>query len=252
MSVTDPSKPLAGRVALVTGASRGIGRAAALGFAAAGAHVIALARTTGALEELDDGIKQLGSSATLVPVDLKDGEALDRLGAAVINRWGKLDIFLANAGILGPITPLADLDVKSLDDAIAINVTANWRLIRALDKSLRRSDAGRVIMLSSSAATRIRPYWGAYAMTKAAVDVMARTYAEETLPTSPIKVMVFNPGRTDTAMLRLAHPGMDFSLAATPDQLVPDLIRLASPDWMDTGKLYDFPTRTVLTYQQPV
>ena len=143
--------PLEGRIALVTGASRGIGRAVALELARAGAHVIALARTQGALEELDDAIRSAGSEATLVPCDLKDFEALDRLGAAIFERWGKLDIFIGNAGVLGPMTPLAHVEPQQWEEAFAVNVTANWRLIRSLDPLLRAAEAGRVVFISSGA-----------------------------------------------------------------------------------------------------
>src|SRR5690606_36860300 len=146
------SSPLADRIALVTGASRGIGRAVALELARAGAHVIALARTSGALEELDDEIRALGGSATLVPVDLKDYEALDRLGAAIHERWGKLDVLVAKAGLLGALSPLGHIEPKVWDDVMAVNVTANWRLIRSLDPLLRASDAGRAVFVSSGAA----------------------------------------------------------------------------------------------------
>ena len=153
-------KPLAGRIALVTGASRGIGYQAAKGFAAAGAHVVAAARTVGGLEELDDAIRKIGGSATLVPLDLQDSPGIDRLGEAIFKRWGKLDVFLANAGVLGQLSPLGHVPPKVWDEVIAVNVTANWRLVRALDPILRTSDAGRAIFMSSGAAQRCRPYWG--------------------------------------------------------------------------------------------
>ena len=147
------AKPLQDRIALVTGASRGIGRAVALALAAAGAHVVGVARTQGALEELDDEIRaRSGDPATLVPLDLKDMEALDRLGAALHERWGKLDVLFGNAGILGDLTPLGHVDPKTWDTLMAVNVTANWRLIRSLDPLLRASDAGRAIFVSSGAA----------------------------------------------------------------------------------------------------
>ena len=144
--MTDPSRPFGGRVALVTGASRGIGRATALALAKSGAHVVALARTQGALEELDDAVKAVGSVATLVPCDLKDFGALDRLGAALYERWGRLDVLVANGGMLGPLTPLAHLDPKACDDLVATNVTANLRLLRSMDLLLRKVAKGSLVV----------------------------------------------------------------------------------------------------------
>ncbi len=246
-------KPLDSRVALVTGASRGIGRAVALDLARAGAHVIALARTQGALEELDDEIRGLGNEATLVPCDIKDFDALDRLGSAIHERWGKLDILVGNAGVLGPITPLPHVDPKQWDDAMAVNVTANYRLLRSLDALLRASDAGRVVFISSGAAQRaeLRPYWGPYAITKAALDVMVRTYAAETATTSPVKVMSVNPGPLRTRMRAQAMPGEDPETLKTPDVLSPKIVELCSPAWNETGCLYDFPADKVLRFQAP-
>ncbi len=246
-------RPLHGRLALVTGASRGIGRAAALELARAGAHIIALARTQGALEELDDIIRGEGSEATLVPCDLKDYAALDRLGAAIYERWGKLDIFIANAGVLGPVTPLGHVDPAKWDDALAINVTANWRLIRSLDLLLRASDAGRAIFISSGAAhtADYKPYWGPYAISKAALDALARTYAAETETTSKVKVMIVNPGPLRTRMRATAMPGEDPMTLKTPEDFAPKLIPLCSPDWQMTGKIYDFPRDTILSFQAP-
>src|SRR5271166_2120449 len=179
-------KNLAGRIALVTGASRGIGRAVATELARRGAHVIALARTQGALEELDDSIRKLGGEATLVPCDIKDFEALDRLGAAIHGRWGKLDILVGNAGILGPLTPIAHCDPDKWDQVFSVNVTANYRLLRSLDPLLRASDAGRAAFISSGAAQKdeFAAYWGPYAASKSALDAIVRTYAAETLNVS--------------------------------------------------------------------
>ena len=168
-----------GRVALVTGASRGIGRAAAKALAATGAHVILVARTVGGLEELDDEIQRAGGTATLVPLDLKDFPALDRLGSSIHERWGKLDAFLGNAGTLGELTPLSNLEPKVFHELIDINVTANWRLIRSLDPLLRASDAGRALFLTSGAARHHTPFWGGYAMSKAALESLVLTYAAE-------------------------------------------------------------------------
>lgn len=244
---------LSGRVALVTGASRGIGRAVALELARAGAHVIALARTQGALEELDDGIRAEGSEATLVPCDIADFEALDRLGAAIHQRWHKLDILVGNAGDLGAITPLAHLDPKVWEQALAVNVTANWRLIRALDLSLRASDAGRALFITSGIAHRAAslPYWGAYAASKAALDALARTYAAETATTSHVKVMLANPGPLRTRMRAKAMPGEDPLILKTPEDFAPKLLQFLLPDSAETGKLYDFPTDRVLEFSAP-
>ena len=178
--------PLANRIALVTGASRGIGRAVALELARNGAHVIALARTQGALEELDDEIRALGSEATLVPCNMTDFEALDRLGAAIFERWKKLDILVGNAGQLGAISPLSHIDPPKWEQTFAVNVTANNRLIRSLDMLLRASDAGRVVFVSSGAGNKAQldPYKGLYASTKAALDAISRVYAAETATTS--------------------------------------------------------------------
>ena len=246
-------KPLEGRVALVTGASRGIGRAVALALAGAGAHVVALARTQGALEELDDAIRAAGSAATLVPLDIRDFDALDRLGAALYERWGRLDAFVANAGMLGPLTPLAHLDPKQWDAVCAINVTANLRLIRSLDLLLRASVAGRVVMITSGAAHRadMKAYWGPYAITKGAVDTMVRTYAAETETVTPVRVMAVNPGPLRTRMRAQAMPGEDPMTLRTPEDLAPKIVELCSPSWCGTGCLYDFPTDRVLRFQGP-
>lgn len=235
---------LTGRVALVTGASRGIGKAAALGLANAGAHVVAVARTTGGLEELDDEIKLAGGAATLVPLDLKDYDGIDRLGAALFERWGRLDVLFANAAILGVVTPLAHLDAKVWDEAMAINVTANWRLIRSLDPLLRASDAGRMLLMSSTAARSCRPYWGTYSITKAALDAMAATYAAE-VRQGHACVNVFYPGPIRTRMRALAMPGEDPETLSLPEVLVPDIVRMLSPDFEESGTVFDFPSQTV-------
>jgi NAD(P)-dependent dehydrogenase (short-subunit alcohol dehydrogenase family) len=258
MSLAEPkeaghSRDLAGGVALVTGASRGIGRAVALELARAGAHVIALARTQGALEELDDAIREAGSEATLVPCDVKDYAALDRLGAAIYQRWKKLDIFVGNAGMLGPVTPLAHVDPKQWDDVFAVNVTANWRLIRSVDLILRASDAGRVVLISSGAAhkEKFAPYWGPYAASKAALDAIVRTYAAETVNVSSVKVMAANPGPLRTRMRAQAMPGEDPETLRTPEDFAPKVLDMCRPDWTHTGMVYDFPRDRVLAFQAP-
>ena len=247
------SKPLEGRLALVTGASRGIGRAICIELAKAGAHIIALARTQGALEDLDDEIRAVGGEATLVPCDIKDFDALDRLGAAIHQRWKTLDIFVGNAGVLGPISPLGHVDPSKWDEVFAVNVTANWRLIRSLDLLLRASDAGRVVLMSSAAGnkTEFSPYWGPYAASKAAVDALVRTYAAETKNMSSIKVMAVNPGPLRTKMRAAAMPGEDPNTLRTPEELAPKIVELCTPDWDETGKIYDFPSDSVKSFQGP-
>lgn len=245
------------RVSLVTGASRGIGRAVALALAASGAHVIALARTQGALEELDDAIRALRpggeSPATLVPADLRDFPAIDRLGGAIYERWGRLDILVGNAGMLGPVTPLPHVEPKRWDDTLALNVTANWRLIRALDPLLRASPNGRVAFVTAGVAQRadMRAYWGPYAVSKAGLDALARTYAAETANTSNVRVMLVNPGALRTAMRAEAMPGENPMTLRTPAEIAPKIVEICSPEWSETGKLYDFPTDKVLSFRAP-
>ena len=246
-------KPLRNRVALVTGASRGIGRAVALALAESGAHVVALARSQNALVELDDELRALGRSATLVPCDVTDDPALERLGQALAARWSKLDIFVGNAGVLGPLTPLAQLEPKQWDKVIATNVTANLRLLQALDPLLRASDAGRVVMMTSGAAHRaeLRAYWGAYAITKGAVETIVRTYAAETLNVSAVRVMAVNPGPMRTRMRAQAMPGENPETLPTPEHLAQKVVALCLQSWTETGKLYDFPTDRVRRWQAP-
>lgn len=232
---------LDGRIALVTGASRGIGRAAALGLAEAGAHVVAVARTVGALEELDDEIKAKGNAATLVPLDLTDYAGIDRLGATIYERWGKLDILLGNAGLLGAITPLSHLEPKVFDAVMAVNVTANWRLIRSLDPLLRQSDAGRALFVTSGITKVYLPYWGVYATSKAALEALVRTYAAE-LRVSDAKANLFNPGPLRTHMRAQAAPGEDPMRLLPPAAAVPDIVRMLSPGYDGNGVLFDFPT----------
>src|SRR6195256_1335030 len=193
------SPPLADRIALVTGASRGIGRATALALARAGAHVVAVARTVGGLEELDDAIRAVGGSATLVPLDLKDTPCIVRLAAALNERYQRLDVLIGNAGILGPLSPLSHVEPKDWDNLVAVNITANWQLIRCMDALLQRSQAGRAVFLTSGVAHMGRAYWGPYAASKAALEVLVRTYAAECATTS-VRANLFGPGPTRTRM----------------------------------------------------
>ena len=232
-------KPIANRIALVTGASRGIGYATALALARAGAHVVAVARTVGGLEELDDAIRAAGGSATLVPLDLRDHDGIARLGAALTERYRRLDVLVGNAGILGPLSPLGHVEPKAWDDVIAVNVTANWHLIRVLDLLLKLSDAGRVVLVTSGAATNARAYWGPYSVSKAALDTLARTYAAETVTTN-VRVNLFNPGPTRTRMRATAMPGEDPMSLKTADAVADKIVELCLPHFEDTGKLYDY------------
>jgi NAD(P)-dependent dehydrogenase (short-subunit alcohol dehydrogenase family) len=237
--MTSAQKSFSGRVVLVTGASRGIGRAVALALAKEGAHVIALARTVGGLEELDDEIQKAGGTATLVPVDLKDFAGIDRMGAALHQRWGKLDALFGNAGILGPLTPMTHLQPKAWDEIMAINLTANWRLLRSLDPLLRASDAGRVLMVSSAVARLNRPYWGPYAITKAALEMLTFTYAAECNGTN-VKANALNPGPTRTSMRAQAMPGEDPMTLPAPEELGPLILEMLSPACEKNAELVTF------------
>lgn len=229
---------LTGKVVLVTGASRGIGYAAAVEAARRGAHVIAVARTVGGLEELDDAIQEVGGSSTLVPFDLRDGDAIDRLGAAIFERWGHLDGLVANAGLLGTLSPVPHLKPDEFDKVFAINVTANYRLLRSLDLLLRQSAAGRAVFVSSSAARSARPFWGLYAASKAALDAMVKSYAGE-MNTTNVKTNVFYPGAVRTAMRAKAMPGEDPATLPQPTDIAPKLVDLLSPDVTENGRLFD-------------
>ena len=226
---------LAGRVALITGASRGLGAAAALAYATEGAHCVLVARTVGGLEEVDDRIKAIGGSATLVPLDITDGPGIDRLGQALYDRFGRLDVLLGNAAILGTLSPMGHFEPKLFEQVMAVNVTANWRLIRSMDPLLRRSDAGRAIFVTSGASRRIIPYWGAYATSKAALDMMVGIYAAEVAHTQ-VKVNLFNPGPMRTFMRREAFPGEDEAQQIPPEAHGDSVIQLALPSCTMNGE----------------
>jgi NAD(P)-dependent dehydrogenase (short-subunit alcohol dehydrogenase family) len=232
---------LADRIALVTGASRGIGAATARALAKAGAHVVAVARTVGGLEELDDAIRAAGGSATLVPLDLKDMDGIARLGSALNDRYGRLDILIGNAGVLGPLSPLPHVEPKAWDEVMTVNVTANWQLIRCMDPLLRLSTAGRAVFVGTG--VQARAYWGPYAASKAALDIMVRIYAAETRTTA-IRANIFNPGRTRTRMRSQALPGEDPATLPTPEGAAEAIVELCAPELQVTAGFYDFPTRT--------
>lgn len=235
MSSSTPDK----RIVLVTGASRGIGRAAAIALAKDGAHVVLVARTVGGLEETDDEICKCGGSATLVPLDVTNYAGIDQLGATLFERWGRLDGFLANAGELGVLTPLAHLDPKTWQKSIDVNVTANWRLIRSLDPLLRKSEAGRVLFVSSGAARNFRPYWGSYSIAKAALEALALTYAAECANTN-VRVNLFNPGPLRTKMRAKAMPGEDPLTLDPPEAVASSIVELLSPACAKNGELFSF------------
>ena len=224
------------RIAVITGASRGIGAAVARAFAREGAHVVLVARTVGALEELDDEIRAAGGSASLVPMDLIDYPAMDRLGAALYERFGKIDILVANGGILGTLTPVHHYDPRLWEQVIATNLTANQRLVRSLDPLLRKSDAGRAIFVTDDVAHSDKPFWGAYAVSKAALEAMVRSYAAENSK-STIKANLLNPGATRTTLRSSAYPGEDQASVKPPEELVPLFLDLASPECKRNGDL---------------
>ena len=244
------TKPLASRIALVTGASRGIGYATARALAKAGAHVIAVARTQGGLEELDDDIRKDGGSATLVPLSLTDYDGIARLGAALNERHGKLDILIGNAGIAGPSSPLGHIDLKPWQDTMAINVTANFQLIRCMEPLLQHSDAGRAVFITSGAASKANAYRGPYGASKAALDTLVRTWAHETAST-PLRVNLFSPGPIRTRMRATVFPGEDPMTLDTPEQVAEFIMPMCQPSWQETGKLYDYKSRTLLTFRAP-
>jgi NAD(P)-dependent dehydrogenase (short-subunit alcohol dehydrogenase family) len=230
---------LSGRIVLVTGASRGIGYAAAKEAARRGAHVLAVARTVGGLEELDDEIQAIGGSSTLVPLDLREGDAIDQLGRSIFERWGRLDGLIGNAGALGTLSPVPHLSPDEFDKVFRLNVTANFRLIRSLDLLLRQSAAGRAVFVSSGAARSARPYWGLYAATKAAVEAMVKSYAGE-MESTPVRVNVFYPGAVRTAMRARAMPGEDPETLPPPAEVAPRLIDMVEPGYEQNGALFDF------------
>ncbi len=213
------------KIALVTGASRGIGAAVAKHLAREGAHLILTARTVGGLEETDDAIRALGGSATLVPLDLRQADMIDALGGQIYERFGKLDILIGNAAKLGSLSPVAHASPSEFDDVFAINLTANYRLLRSLDPLLRKADAGRVVMVTSGAAVAPIAYWGPYAASKAALEHLALTYAAEVASTN-IRVNLIDPGAVATKMRAKAFPAEDPSTLPTPESITEWFVRL--------------------------
>jgi NAD(P)-dependent dehydrogenase (short-subunit alcohol dehydrogenase family) len=234
--MAEPARRLAGRVALITGASRGIGRAVAVAFAAEGAHVILIARTVGGLEETDDLVRRAGGAATLVPHDLALHAAIDELGARVAQRFGRLDVLVGNAAVLGVLGPLHHMDPEVFERVMAVNVTANWRLIRSFDPLLRLSDAGRAIFVTSGAARGATPYWGAYSASKAALEMLALTYAGEVRRTS-IRVNLVDPGVVRTRMRAEAFPGENAKTLPPPESVAPAFVQLALPSCRRHGEI---------------
>ena len=238
---------LSGKTALVTGASRGIGRDLSIALVRAGAHVLALARTSGGLEELDDEIRAVGGTASLIPMDLMEGDSVEQLAAALMQRFDKLDILVANAAVLGELAPLTDIDPKIWQATLDLNVTVNWRLIRALDPLLQQSDDARAVFLTSRVGGELaRAYWGAYGVSKAAMEMLAATYAEENRNTN-LSVAVIDPGPMRTDMRALAMPGEKPETLPEPSALAPllyhavtaksdELMRLVFREWREAGK----------------
>ena len=226
---------LTNKIALVTGATRGIGAATAKALAGAGAHVILTGRTTGALEELDDTIRQTGGRATLIPLDLCDLDTVDTLGPNLYERFGKLDIFIANAGLLGTLGPLGHADAREWRKVMQVNLDANFHLIRTLEPVLKQSNRATAIFMTSGVTQDNRAYWGAYSVSKAALEALAGAWASECTK-SPVRVCCFDPGRVETDMRARAYPGEDTSKLEQPDSVAEKICGLCHPDFEIHGK----------------
>lgn len=242
--------PLTSRIALVTGASRGIGYATALALAKQGAHVIATARTVGGLEELDDDIRKAGGATTLVPLDLTDFDGIARLGAALHERHGKLDILVGNAGMPGPSSPLGHVPLKAFQDAMALNVVANFQLVRCMEPLLMQSDAPRAVFITSGASHKATAYLGPYAVSKSAVETLARVWSNETQSTK-LGVNLFSPGPIRTKMRATVMPGEDPDTLDTPEQVAEFIVPLCSPSCAERGRLYDYRSRSWMDFRAP-
>ena len=230
MSLPFADKPLSGKIALVTGASRGISRASALALAMAGAHVVAVARTEGGLTELDDEIRAAtGEPATLVPLDITEGDGLDQLGLALHQRFGRVDVIVHAAAILGPMTPVSHIEPKQWDRVVAVNLTATHRLIRAMEPLLRGSEAGRAIFLTTGRVARPKAFWGPYGVTKAGMEHLVRTWADE-LEQTKVRAVLLDPNTMRTKMRAEAMPGEDPATVTDPSEIGPLIVELAQAD----------------------
>lgn len=245
------TKRLDGKIALITGASRGIGFETAVHLAREGAHIIATARTQGGLEELDDAIRADGGTATLVPLDMTDHDGIARLGAALNERHGKLDILIGNAGVAGTSSPLGHTDPKFWDNLLAVNTTANFQLIRCMEPLLQKSDAGRAVFITSGIASKATAYMGPYAASKAALDALVRVWANEMINT-PIRVNLFSPGPIRTRMRATVMPGEDPMTLDTPEQVAEFIVPMCLPSWHETGRFFDYPSKTLKSFRTPV
>lgn len=234
------SSDFSGKIALVTGASRGIGAAVALGLAKAGAHVIALARTVGALEELDDRIKSHGGTATLLPLDLTRLEDVDKIGPTIVERFGQLDIFIGNAGILGPLSPVGHVKPQDWDKVFKINFMANVRLVRTLDPVLRTAPAGRILFTTSAIGDDAPAYWAPYAASKAALNAFVKVYAAENENTN-LRINAIHPGSVDTAMMTDAFPGGPPFAIKQPEEIVADYLAAVAEDCPNHGQIIKLP-----------
>jgi NAD(P)-dependent dehydrogenase (short-subunit alcohol dehydrogenase family) len=227
---------LAGRIALITGASRGIGAAVAKRFAAEGAQLVLVARTVGGLEEVDDAIRAVGGTATLVPLNLSDFEAIDRLGQSLFERFGRLDVLVGNAALLGTLTPIAHIKPREWSDVLNLNLTANWRLIRGLDPLLRAASAGRAVFVTADVGRLPRAYWGTYAVSKAALESLVRVYAAE-VEMTPLKVNLIDPGPVRTSLRAKAYPGEKPDAVPAPDEVTEAFVELAEASCGRHGEL---------------
>lgn len=232
-------KRLKGRIALVTGASRGLGRAVSIALAGEGAHVILLARNVGALEEVDDAIRAKGGKATLITLDLRHSDKLDQLGPTIYQRYGRLDVLVSNAAILGPLSPLPHITADAWASVVDTNLNANWRLIRTLDPLLKLSDAGRAVFVSSGAASGANAYWGPYAVSKAGLEALVKTYAEE-LRSTNVRANILNPGAMRTAMRAKAFPGEDPKTLPAPEEIAPFVVSFTIPEVKANGETFAY------------